>query len=729
MKNLLKPGHSFSRFFYALTGLAFYFSCTPIVDKETTGTITGIVADRTTGEPVATVSVILSPGGRSTVTGSDGTFQFSDIEAGPYNIDLSKEGYKLESCNAVVAGGKNTELHLLIERIPAVVTADREVLDFGSNEGVSQLSFGIVNSGYVDLSWHSVYDCDWIKETIPGKNVEQVLKYGKTATVVVTIDRTKLAYGQNETNIIIYSDNGRSQIKITATNNNSLPVTNVKEPGSIGTSTAVFNAEILSEGTPKYTRRGFVYSKNAGPSIDDNVVTAEVNGNPEYSANASGLEPGVTYYVKAFAENEKGLSLSSNEISFTTIGGITSVSTMNVSILDVVNGKARFNGKIENAGSPAYSEKGFCWNTSGEPSTSDSKAVVSGSGAGEYSYVCASLQSNTTYYVRAYAIQCGTIYYGTTVSFSTDLSATSVTSSAATEIRSTSATLNGAIAKAGSPAYTEKGFFYAAGANTVDENDTKVVVNGTDEGNFKAVIGNLDYNTRYCFRAYAVQNGKTILGNNLYFNTAYTQASVLTADISGIGYSQMTFNGTITQNGDPVISERGFCYSSSYDRPSVSDNKVKVSGYGNSYSYTLTGLEDATTYYVRAYVIQDGNVYYGATKSAKTGERPAVATGPAANLAQISSLIYWKATLQGAFYDGNPAVTEAGFVYGTYSDPVVGSSSYTKVTATSMTEVSGAYRFTRTINDFGSGKVYYYRAYVKTSLGYTYGEVQSFTTM
>ncbi len=156
----------------------FPLSCARTIDEpEGTGNIIGTVADKTTGEFMPTVNLSISSLGNKTVTGSDGSFQFANLEPGSYTIDLQKEGYKLESYTAVVFSGKNTELHLLIERIPAIITADRDVLEFGDNMGVTQLSVGIVNSGYLDLHWSVSWDntVKWIKEIVGQDGKSEVL--------------------------------------------------------------------------------------------------------------------------------------------------------------------------------------------------------------------------------------------------------------------------------------------------------------------------------------------------------------------------------------------------------------------------------------------------------------------------------------------------------------------------------------------------------------------------
>lgn len=55
--------------------------------------IHGIVSDASTGTPVANATINLSPGGRSTVSGSDGQFEFLDLDPGQYTITVQCTGY------------------------------------------------------------------------------------------------------------------------------------------------------------------------------------------------------------------------------------------------------------------------------------------------------------------------------------------------------------------------------------------------------------------------------------------------------------------------------------------------------------------------------------------------------------------------------------------------------------------------------------------------------------
>lgn len=692
-----------------------------ITVEETTGNLIGIVADKTTGEPVPVVNLTISPGGFKTVTGSDGSFSFAELEAGSYSVDLQKEGYKLESHSVVVLEGKTTEAHLLIERVPAVVTADRDVLDFGENEGVSQLSFGIVNSGYVDLTWHAVCDCEWVSKIEPAN--EQVLKYGKTATVVVTIDRDKLNSGENETYLIIYSDNGRTQVKITAIGaDRRLPKVNIYDATEIGLSTATLNAEVISDGSPVYTRRGFVFGTRSNPTLSDNYATAAIDKNNIYSKEVSGLESGVTYYARAFAENELGESYSSNEIIFTTIGSLTEVTTQDVDNIDLIGRTAVLHGNITVPGSPVYTEKGFCFNTTGEPTYSDNHVVVSGNGSGAYEYKLADMKVNASYYVRAYAIQCGKIYYGTTVSFNTNLSVTELSTSDATGITTSSATLNGAVIMEGNPPYTERGFCYATSSSPTISNK-KIIVPGAGEGNYSSEITDLDYRTKYYYRSYAIQNGNALYGPVVSFTTDFVETVIQTKSTTrNITYDSATLYFQCVNLGDPECTEMGICYGTS-SNPSISYSKVYGTVHTLQQNVTISGLRAGTKYYYRAFAIQDGDAIYGDVLSFETGSQPSVSTRSVSDLKNPYGMLnMWSVQLNGYVGDvGNPKITKKGFVYSTNGDPESGGTSVT---------VSGATtgEYSKSISGLKSNTKYYVRAFVQNSIGKVYGSMVTFTT-
>ena len=88
-----------------------------------------------------------------------------------------------------------------------------------------------------------------------------------------------------------------------------------------------------------------------------------------------------------------------------------------IEVTDISNRGAMSGGNVTNDGGSPIVSKGVCWNTTGNPTTGDSK-TMDGSGTGSYISAIAGLKETSTYYVRAYAINNAGIAYGSTLSFS-----------------------------------------------------------------------------------------------------------------------------------------------------------------------------------------------------------------------------------------------------------------------------------------------------------------------
>lgn len=73
--------------------LAFFVSCEPAVSSSNFARITGQVIDADTYDAIEGASVNLSPNSKSTFTGSDGYFDFSDLDVEQYTVTVQKPGY------------------------------------------------------------------------------------------------------------------------------------------------------------------------------------------------------------------------------------------------------------------------------------------------------------------------------------------------------------------------------------------------------------------------------------------------------------------------------------------------------------------------------------------------------------------------------------------------------------------------------------------------------------
>lgn len=702
-------------------------------NQEITGGIYGMVVDKATGEPVRSAGVTLNPNGASTVTGSDGHFEFSNLEQGGYAVVIAKTDYKEYTSGMItVETGQTTHVDVQLEKLPPslrVVNNDNEdidVLDFGAQKSDISRSFNIFNDGESSLEWEITYTADWIKSV---SKTSGTLKAGATQALVVIIDRGKLSGGENTTTFHITSDNGSKQLLIRAYGDTK-PILNMVDVLHITKTTADFVGEILNAGDPAYTERGFVYSSTSMPTLETTKakITSSMNSNSQYSSSVTGLKEGDTYYVRAYAINSVGVSYSSNEVKFSTIAQSVSLTTDEVTNIDVINGSAVLNATMTNVGEPRFTERGFYYGLNPEPSMNDNVIRDAGTTTGKYSATITNLQSSSTYYVRAYAIQNDKHVYGETVVFSILSEPSKVTTSNATSISSMGAILNGYVAQVGNPGYTEKGFCYAQNPNpTITTN--KRVVSGTGKGDYSYSLTDLEYQTTYYYRAYVIQNNTPIYGNVVSFTTSWQEASVLTLEPTVDAEKKSAkFKGQVTYAGDPKYHMQGFCYSTS-SYPTINDQKVeRPNSITGIYSMDVTNLEAGVTYYVRAFVRQGDNVVYGDVKtfSIAIREDPMVTTNNVTNIRGIDSGlgIYYDYSVQfnGTIsYQGDPAYYERGFVYGTSSSITASSGTKISVSGTGL----GKFSTTTTLNVW-TASTCYVRAYARTKNGYVYGDAVIF---
>ncbi len=100
----------------------------------------------------------------------------------------------------------------------------------------------------------------------------------------------------------------------------------------------------------------------------------------------------------------------------TTTEGLPVLTTSGITEITATSAKG--GGEVTDQGASNVTERGICWGTSHNPTTSGSHAN-SGTGTGSFTVNMTGLTANTTYYVRAYAVNSAGTSYGSEVSFTT----------------------------------------------------------------------------------------------------------------------------------------------------------------------------------------------------------------------------------------------------------------------------------------------------------------------
>ncbi len=85
---------------------------------------------------------------------------------------------------------------------------------------------------------------------------------------------------------------------------------------------------------------------------------------------------------------------------------------------------------------------------------------------------------------------------------------------------------------------------------------------------------------------------------------------VTTSEVTDITTSTSTCGGEVVSDGGDAVTERGVCWSIS-PNPTVNGNYLSAGAGVGAFSVDITGLEPATTYYVRAYATNAVGTAYG----------------------------------------------------------------------------------------------------------------------
>jgi uncharacterized protein (TIGR02145 family) len=185
---------------------------------------------------------------------------------------------------------------------------------------------------------------------------------------------------------------------------------------NITTNSATSGGDVTSDGGATVTTRGVCWSTSQNPTTSDSKTTNGA-GLGSFTSSLTGLTPGVTYRLKAYAINSLGTSYSSTTI-FTTIAPAPVIPVLSTTAAaSITQISAASGGNITSDGGALVTARGVCWSTSADPTIALNTKTADGTGTGVFTSAITGLNPNTAYYVRAYATNSAGTAYGTQVSF------------------------------------------------------------------------------------------------------------------------------------------------------------------------------------------------------------------------------------------------------------------------------------------------------------------------
>ncbi|WP_374165621.1 beta strand repeat-containing protein [Arcticibacter sp. MXS-1] len=474
---------------------------------------------------------------------------------------------------------------------------------------------------------------------------------------------------------------------------------------------ALSGAHVLTNGGSPVTLAGICWSPSANPDTNSVFKTKNTTaglGIGIFPDSLKGLLPKTTYHVRAYALNDQGIVYGDDVVFTTPIAPPTIITLAADSISSI---RAVSGGDITADGGSPVTGRGIVWGAKGDPLTADSVVISDdGSGVGPFPSTLRGLLGNTTYYIRAYAVNAAGKAYGNLVVFTTPppvvpklnlaLTVSNVTGSSAT---GTALLLN----NGGAPVM-EKGVCYSTDGINYTYVPSSTSTPG-DFGTFITSLSGLSQGTTYLVKAYAKNSVGIGYSSETSFTTA-ALATIVTTKPSGLAGTTAQSGGTISNTGFSVITGRGICWSAGKN-PTIDSAKTSepIIGDGSGvFTSQMTKLVPGTIYYVRAYAMNIAGVAYGNLDSLIVPGLPKVVTSAAS--------VFQGTTITGGnvLSDGGAPVTERGVCYSTSANPTIAN--------TRTIDGTGTGWYTSLIPGLTPNVTYHIRAYAKNIVGVAYGD-------
>lgn len=368
---------------------------------------------------------------------------------------------------------------------------------------------------------------------------------------------------------------------------------------------------------------GIVLALHNNPTVADLKFTTVNNiiDVPE-QVYVTGLLAGTRYYVKAFVRNGSTITYSdvigqtNTTYSFTTMGSVKSFATVKlIEILGTFDKEVRLSAQVTDKGNDKTLERGFCWNTTGNPTIASPNKTIGDSDTRlemdrYYAYI-SGLNAKTKYYFRAYATNSvGTSY---SAQFETETDNAPSVASKVSLIRISAIASKSAIAECSvnETGATERGVCISASKSIPTTSDTKVV-SGSGMGDFNAALS-LTENTNYYARAYAIFAGVTLYSNDILNFKSLKNATkpTIVEPKYTKNNAETELNASFNVSSDGGESPRNYVY---FDTVLPTSSSVplsaieKSSGLGiKTHTFDIKAL--AGTYYLAFYSTNSGGLF------------------------------------------------------------------------------------------------------------------------
>ena len=704
------------------------------------------------GEETATLAIDITNAGKGTLQWNidediawlscspvSGT---TNKESSPVVVTVSRTEMDRGDYNGMIVvtsngGSQKIPVSMSVESVNLEI--EPEELNFGSLTNSIQLT--LKNTGSGTLKYTVESSNEWL---VLNKESGSVTK---TDYLEAIVTREGLSAGKYNATISFSVSGGNVVVPVKMeVAVNEKPTVSVENATDATYNSAVLHGTMVSVGSSKVTKYGFCWSEQPTPTLEDSYSNlGDCTAPTAFESVANDLKSDTKYYFRAYAENNVGIVYSEKELTFTTAGLPTLPSVTSGAVTEITSTTAVAKGNITSLGNVGkVTAYGHVWSKTAEPTLQTGKYTNLGEATEPMAFTSeiTGLESHTIYYIRAYATNEKGTAYGEENVFTTAKNDVRLTTSDVTEIVHNAATCGGVIADNGGHTIEERGVCWSTkSAPTVEDNYTvgdndklsalvsrsipSSVKTRTEyvtraEDRFSCRITELAKETNYHVRAYVrTSEGNIFYGNEKQFTTTEEVAlpSLTEITVSNIQTTSATVVSKIESDGNSAISECGFCYSKGAAPTVESGAKIACDPSSAELGKNITGLEEGTTYHIRAYAKNAMGVAYS---------KEAEFTTLAVTVPKLSPVVvenvgrttaYASATVAET---GNASITECGFCWATNPYPTIYDN---KVPC----EVGNSFK--TKLQDLPLLTTVYVRAYAINSKGTGYSNDMSFSTV
>ena len=196
--------------------------------------------------------------------------------------------------------------------------------------------------------------------------------------------------------------------------------------------------------------------------------------------------------------------------------------------------------------------------------------------------------------------------------------------------------------------------------------------------------------------------------------------SVTTNYVTNVTGNEATFSGSVSVEDADVVT-CGIIYGTLSSLSEKNGRRIETTSNGY-YSLSVSGLKPSTTYYYRAYAVDNEHYTYGDEYSFETSDEysPETSLQIYVTTDYTTNITDSEATIYCTIHNSNSEWITCGIIYGT---------SYSLEDAEStMIQTSSCDQYSISLSGLYANTTYYYRAYAIVDGEYIYGDIYSFHT-